>query len=406
MNIINLIKIAYASLLRNKFRTFLTMLGIIIGVASVITMLAIGQGSKESIKNQITSMGTNMLFIRPSNQMRGGVSMGSANSKRLTIDDVKAIREKCPSVALVSPYVRGGGQVISSAGNWPTSILGVNTEYFNIRNLSLKSGSLFTQRDIRTANKVCIIGKTIVDNVFGEGYDPVGENIRFNKIPFKIMGVLESKGESTFGTDQDDIILAPYTTVQKRITSRTHLHAIFISAKDASSVDSAENEVEDAMRYSHKLAPSDEDDFRIMNQQEFIKMFTSTSDIMTMLLAAIAAISLIVGGIGIMNIMYVSVTERTREIGLRMSVGGRGSDILLQFLIESILLSVSGGIIGVILGIISSQIITHFAGWPVIITPNSIIISFLFCAFIGIFFGWYPAKKAANLNPIDALRYE
>lgn len=406
MNIRNLLKIAYTSLCRNKFRAFLTMLGIIIGVASVIAMLAIGQGSKKSIKDQISGMGTNMLFIRPSNQSRGGVSMGSSSSKHLNIDDVEAIKNNCPSVALVSPYVRGSGQVISASGNWPSSILGVNSEYFEIRNLKLKSGALFTPRDIKIANKVCVVGKTIVDNVFGEDFDPVGESIRFNKIPFKIIGVLESKGESTFGSDQDDIILAPYTTVQKRISARTHLHAIYISAINETAVSSAETEIEEIMRLSHKLLPADENDFRVMNQQEFIKMFTSTSDIMTMLLTAIAAISLLVGGIGIMNIMYVSVTERTREIGLRMSVGGRGHDILLQFLIESILLSVLGGIVGVLFGVITSKFIEHFAGWPVVITLDSILLSFLFCAFIGIFFGWYPAKKAAKLNPIDALRYE
>jgi len=406
MNLLGLLRLAYNSLNRNRLRSFLTMLGIIIGVASVIAMLAIGQGSKKSIEEQITSIGTNMLFISPESTHRRGVSMGSENTKCLTVKDGDAIKEQCHSVIYVSPIVRGQGQAVAGSKNWPTYIYGVTPDYFYIRNLEIKSGTVFTERDAKISKKVCLIGKTIVDNLFGEGTNPVGKNIRFNKIPFKIIGIIKSKGESTFGSDQDNIIIAPFATVQKRILAITYTQTIQASTKSKEVTEQAIDEIEKLLRQRHKLITSDESDFEIHSQQEFMNMLSSASNIMTALLAAIAGISLLVGGIGIMNIMYVSVTERTREIGLRMAIGGKGRDILLQFLIESIFLSILGGIIGIILGIVVSNVVSNFMNWPVIITANSIILSFLFCSAIGVFFGWYPAKKASKLNPIDALRYE
>jgi putative ABC transport system permease protein len=383
------------------------MLGIIIGVASVIAMLAIGQGSKKSIEEQISSMGTNMLFIRPESTHRRGVSMGSENTKCLTEKDAYAIKKQCHSVIIyVSPIVRSQGQAVAGSNNWPTYIYGVTPDYLYIRNLEIKSGIVFTERDAKISKKVCLIGKTVVDNLFGEEVNPVGKNIRFNKIPFKVIGVLKSKGESTFGQDQDNIIIAPFSTVQKRILAITYVQTIQASTKNKEVTEQAIDQIEKLLRQRHKLILSDESDFEIHSQQEFMNMLSSTSNIMTALLAAIAGISLLVGGIGIMNIMYVSVTERTHEIGLRMAIGGKGRDILLQFLIESIFLSILGGIIGIILGVIISNVVSNFMNWPVIITANSIILSFLFCSFIGMFFGWYPAKKASKLNPIDALRYE
>lgn len=406
MNILNLLKVATNSLIKNKFRAFLTMLGIIIGVASVIAMMAIGQGSKKSIEEQISSLGTNLLFIRPSSQSRGGVMMGSGNAKNLTVADAVAIKNDCDAVAAVSPMVRGGGQAVSIYDNWPTSIYGVNVDYFSIKNWEVKDGRLFNNKEIKSSQKVCLVGNTVVEKLFGEGADPVGENIRFNKIPFKIIGVLKAKGESNFGQDQDDVIIAPYTTVQKRILAITHVQNIYVSAKSSDLSQKASDEIETLLRSRHKLVPSEESDFSIRTQQEIMTRLSSTSDILTALLSAIAGISLLVGGIGIMNIMYVSVTERTREIGLRMAVGGKGRDILLQFLIESTLLSVIGGIIGIFLGVGISKFVSNFMNWPVQITVDSIVLSFIFCSVIGIFFGWYPARKAANLNPIDALRYE
>ncbi|MEA5109013.1 Macrolide export ATP-binding/permease protein MacB [bioreactor metagenome] len=406
MNITNLSKIALNALMRNKFRAFLTMLGIIIGVASVIAMLAIGEGSKQSIRQQISSMGSNLVMIMPATQMTGGVQQGNTASKALSIKDVRAIEANCPSVLRVSPEVRGSGQAVAVGKNWPTSVYGGGVGYIDIKKLSLASGRNFTEQEVHSSAKVCLIGQTVVNNLFGEDVDPVGQSIRFRGIPFTIIGLLSEKGENTFGMDQDDLLIAPYTTVQKRILAITHINSIQTSAISEEATTQAVSEITAALRSSHKLQDGKDDDFQIRTQAELVSTFTSISDILTTLLGAIAAISLLVGGIGIMNIMYVSVTERTREIGLRMSIGGRGLDILMQFLIESTFLSVIGGIIGIVLGIAASSVIGNIMGWPVSVMPVAVIMSFLVCTAIGIFFGWYPARKASNLNPIDALRFE
>lgn len=406
MNIFNLFKIALAALVRNKLRTFLTMLGIIIGVASVIAMLGIGQGSKQSIQQQIAGMGLNLVAVMPGSQQRGGVQFGAASQQTLKETDVDVIVANCPSVLAASPEVRGNGQVVFGTYNWPTSIYGVNESYMQIRERTVQSGRMFTDREISGAAKVCLIGKTVSDNLFGPNADPVGQVIRFKKIPFLIIGVLESKGLNTFGQDQDDLLLAPYTTVMKRILAITYIQAIYTSAIDSRSTDKAADQIEEVLRRQHKIKPNEQDDFTIRNQAELLSTFSSVSDILTVLLGAIAGISLLVGGIGIMNIMYVSVTERTREIGLRMAIGGRGFDIMMQFLTESMLISVTGGIIGILLGLGASRIIGSTMSWPIVILPGSEILSFVVCTAIGIFFGWYPARKAASLDPIDALRYE
>ena len=406
MNYTNLTKIALKALQRNKMRAFLTMLGIIIGVASVIAMLAIGQGSKKSIQDQVSSMGSNLVFVMPGSQMRGGVQLGNSNTQSLTMQDVEAIQNNCPLITMVSPEVRGSGQVVYGNENAPTTIYGGNTEYLAIKKYDIKTGRMFTDREIKTAAKVCLLGKTVVTNLFGEGVDPTGLTIRFKKIPLKVIGVLAEKGQNNFGMDQDDIIVAPYTTVQKRILAITYIQTINASAVSEDKSAAAVAQLEQTLREQHKLKPGQEDDFNVRTQAELVKMFSSISDVLTALLAAIAGISLLVGGIGIMNIMYVSVTERTREIGLRMSIGGRGLDILMQFLMESILLSVIGGLLGILLGMGASQLVAKAMHWPVVVMPQAVIGAFVICAAIGIFFGWYPARKAASLDPIDALRYE
>ncbi len=406
MNYSNLIKIAIHALLRNKFRAFLTMLGIIIGVGSVIGMLSIGQGSKKSIQEQISSMGANMVFVRPGEQRRGGVMLGNAQSESLTLNDVKALQNESQYLSAISPQVAFSGQVIRGNNNWPTTIYGVNDEYLGIRRYELEDGRLFTDNEIKSLAKVCIIGQTIVKEIFPDGIDPIGQTIRFSNIPMKVIGVLKAKGENSMGDDQDDIILAPYTTVQRRILSISYIQSISASAISEDKSEQAINEIESILRQTHKLKKGEEDDFQVRSQAEMIDTFSSVSDMLTMLLGAIAGISLLVGGIGIMNIMYVSVTERTREIGLRMSVGGRGADILVQFLIEAVLLSVLGGAIGILLGLIISYVAAILLNFPLVIMSQAIVLSFLVCSIIGIFFGWYPARKAANLNPIDALRYE
>ncbi len=405
MNYINSVKIALNALKRNKFRAFLTMLGIIIGVASVIVMLAIGQGSKKSIQDQMSGMGTNLIFAMPGAEQKGGVRMGNSDAKSMKLTDVDAIEKNCPAISDVSPEVRSSGQAVLGNQNWPTSIYGVNNKYFNIKKYTIGRGRTFTETEIQTYAKVCLVGQTVVENLFGKA-DPIGQSIRFKNIPLLIIGILGEKGENGMGQDQDDLVMAPYTTVQKRILAITHIQSIAASAASESQNEAAIEQITASLRRSHKLKMGDADDFQVRSQSEMVQMFSSISNIMTILLGAISGISLLVGGIGIMNIMYVSVTERTREIGLRLSVGGRGNDILLQFLIESILLSVFGGVIGITFGIVATQVMASIMSWPVVITTISVIMSFLVCSAIGIFFGWYPARKAASLNPIDALRYE
>jgi len=406
MRILSLLKVAYRSLNRNKLRSFLTMLGIIIGVSSVIAMLAIGQGSKESIQAQISNLGTNLLTVFPSASMTGGVRMEAGTSIRMSIDDYKAVASRCPAVMYSTPTVRVSGQLIAGSQNWRTSVWGVNPDYFDIRNLSIQSGNEFNTAEDHSASKVCVIGKTVATNLFGEGIDPVGKQVRINKIPFTIEGLLTAKGQNAFGQDQDDIVIAPFTTVQERMMTVTYIQSIMVSATTEKMIPEATDEITQVLKERHHLGPSEDPDFTIRSQADIANAASATAGILTILLASIASISLLVGGIGIMNIMLVSVTERTREIGIRMGVGARGRDVLLQFLIEALMISLIGGILGVGFGILTSEVIASLMKWPVTITIESIALSFLFSTAIGIFFGWYPARKAASLNPIDALRYE
>ena len=406
MNAANLLKIALRALANNKLRGFLTMLGIIIGVASVITMLAIGQGSKKSIQEQISEMGSNMIMIQPGGDMRGGVRQEASAMETLKLQDYEDIVNETRYVSAATPTVNSSGQVICGAENAPTTIYGVSPEYMEIRRYEIEDGEMFSEQDVRTAAKVCVVGKTIVDNLFPDGGNPVGKVVRFEKLPFRIVGVLKSKGYNSMGMDQDDLILAPYTTIQKKVLAITHLQGITCSALREEYTDQAIDEISEILRRNHRLKDTDDDDFTIRSTQELSTMLTSTTDIMTTLLAAVAGISLLVGGIGIMNIMYVSVTERTREIGLRMSIGAKGIDILAQFLIESILISVTGGLIGVFLGVGAALVVNIVARFPIYIQPWSVLLSFVVCTVTGVFFGWYPAKKAARLDPIEAIRYE
>ena len=406
MNTTNLLKIALRALANNKLRGFLTMLGIIIGVASVITMLAIGQGSKRSIQAQISEMGSNMIMIQPGADMRGGVRQDASALETLKLQDYEDIVNETRYVSATSPSVNSSGQVIYGANNAPTTVYGISPDYMEIRRYEVEDGDMFSDQDVQTAAKVCVIGKTVVDNLFPGGENPVGKVIRFQKLPFRVVGVLKSKGYNSMGMDQDDLILAPYTTIQKKVLAITHLQGITCSALKEEYTDQAIDEISEILRRNHRLRETDDDDFTIRSMQELSTMLTSTTDIMTTLLAAVAGISLLVGGIGIMNIMYVSVTERTREIGLRMSIGAKGMDILAQFLIESILISVTGGLIGVLFGVGAALIVNVVAHFPIYIQPWSVLLSFVVCTVTGVFFGWYPAKKAAQLDPIEAIRYE
>lgn len=406
MNTTNLLKIALRALANNKLRGFLTMLGIIIGVASVITMLAIGQGSKRSIQAQISEMGSNMIMIQPGADMRGGVRQDASAMETLKLQDYEDIVNETRYVSATSPSVNSSGQAIYGANNAPTTVYGISPDYMEIRRYEVEDGDMFSDQDVQTAAKVCVIGKTVVDNLFPGGENPVGRVIRFQKLPFRVVGVLKSKGYNSMGMDQDDLILAPYTTIQKKILAITHLQGITCSALKEEYTDQAIDEISEILRRNHRLRETDDDDFTIRSMQELSTMLTSATDIMTTLLAAVAGISLLVGGIGIMNIMYVSVTERTREIGLRMSIGAKGMDILAQFLIESILISVTGGLIGVLFGVGAALIVNVVAHFPIYIQPWSVLLSFVVCTVTGVFFGWYPAKKAAQLDPIEAIRYE
>ena len=405
MNYTNLFRIALKALSNNKMRAFLTMLGIIIGVGSVITMIALGQGTQKSIQAEISGMGSNIIMVHPGGDRRGGVRLDPSEMQTLKIKNYETLRSECMYLSAVSPYVTASGQLICG-NNYPSSVTGVGVEYIEIRQLNVEDGTMFTESEIKSSAKVCVIGRTIVDNLFPDGSDPIGKVIRYNQVPLKVIGVLEAKGYNSMGMDQDDIVLAPYTTVMKRMLAITHFNGIFASALSEDMTDYATAEIRKILRREHRLNDAEEDDFTIRTQQELSEMLNTTTNLLTTLLACIAGISLLVGGIGIMNIMYVSVTERTREIGLRMSVGARGVDILVQFLIEAVLISVTGGVIGILLGCTACLAVKYLAHWPVYIQIWSVVLSFAVCTVTGIFFGWYPARKAADLDPIDALRYE
>jgi putative ABC transport system permease protein len=405
MRYLQILKVAYRALTRNKMRSSLTMLGIIIGVGAVIAMVGIGQGAKRMIDNQISSLGDNLLTIFSGSHSHGGVRGGAGTITNLTDEDAKAILENCPAVSRVTPRVRTGAQVVAGNLNWATSVEGYGPAFPSIRSWPLYSGSFFTDQDVRGATKVCVLGKTVVDELFA-GSNPVGEIIRINKLPFRVVGVLSAKGQNAFGHDQDDIVLVPYSTAQKKLIGITHVQYIMASAVDRDQVEAAEAQISALLRQRHKIPPGEDDDFTVRTQLDIASVAGSTSGIMTILLGAIASVSLIVGGIGIMNIMLVSVTERTREIGLRMAVGAKGRDILTQFLVEAVVLCLAGGIVGILLGILSSKVISGVLNWPVYISVPAMALAFFFAAFVGIFFGFYPARKASLLDPIEALRYE
>jgi putative ABC transport system permease protein len=399
------VKVAFRSIARNKVRSFLTTLGIIIGVAAVIAMVAIGQGATAMVQQQIASMGTNLIIVMPGSSGRGGVKWGAGSVTTLVPEDATAIKEDCPAVGEVASAVRGGAQCVFGDQNWNTSFQGTTPSYLAVRAWSLESGNMFTEMDVRVANKVCVIGKTVVTNLF-LGSDPLGQTMRIKKMPFKVVGVLAARGQNAFGQDQDDVILVPVTTAQKKMLGITYLNMIFVSAKSADLINMAQDQMTSLLRQRHKINPRDDSDFILRSQTDLAQTASATSQIMTLLLAAVASVSLVVGGIGIMNIMLVSVTERTREIGIRRAIGARRRDILLQFLVESIILSVMGGILGVLSGIGSSFLISHMASWPTHVSTLSVLGAFSFSGAVGVFFGFYPARKASLLNPIDALRYE
>jgi len=406
MNFFNLFKIAYKALLRNKTRAMLTMLGIVIGIASVIAMVSLGQSSSLSINEQISSSGTNLIMVMRASQMQGGVNIGSANVQTLTDKDVYALMQRARYISMASPVVNYSGQLVYGSNNWQGSLQGGNEYLTAIRRYEIESGSNFTEYDVRTYAKVCMIGKTVADNLFRNGEDPIGKTIRVGKIPFRIIGVLASKGQNQMGQDQDDTVIVPYTTVQKRMLAINFVHMIMASAFSEDVAIEAAREIETILRETHKIKEGQADDFQVRTQQEMLEMLNSVTGFLTALLAAIASISLIVGGIGIMNIMYVTVTERTKEIGLRMSIGARNGDIKLQFLTESTILSLIGGLIGIVFGLLLSYGASALLNWPFLVSVQAVALSFVVCAATGIFFGWYPAKKAASLDPINALRYE
>lgn len=408
IDIYSTIKISYRALKVNKMRSVLTSLGMIIGVSAVIIMLSIGSGASKQLSDQISSMGSNLLMIMSGSTTSGGIRMGSGTQPTLTVKDSEAIKAESPSVMDVAPILSGTGQIIYGNQNWSTQITGTTPSMLNIRDWAFTSGRPFSDDDVKNATKVCVIGQTVSSNLFGD-LDPIGKTIRIKGIPFTIIGLLESKGQSSMGQDQDDTIIIPLTTGQRRLFGQEFpgmVKVIMVKAVDTESLDNAQDEISALLKERHHIGPRQDDDFSIRNLTQMMQMAKESTNVMTFLLGAIASVSLLVGGIGIMNIMLVSVTERTKEIGIRMAIGAKTMDIRLQFLVEALMLSLSGGTIGIILGILGSKMIASLAGWPTLISPLSIFLSFGFSGAVGVFFGFYPAYKASLLNPIDALRYE
>ncbi len=406
MDILNLIRISGKALLRNKTRSVLSMLGIVIGIAAVIAVVNLGEGLKESTTDQLSGMGTNLIMVMRSNQRKGGVSMGSANVQSLKVKDAELIARGAKNITMVSPMVSSAGQVVNGSKNWSGTVYGGNPDYLNIRKYEIETGVNFTDEDVKKYAKVGLIGQTIVKELFNEGEDPIGKTIRIGNIPFKVIGTLKSKGENNMGMDQDDIIIMPYSTVQKRMLGIDFIHQIVCSAASEDVATAAVDEIEDILRVSHKIPEGGEDDFDVFTQQELLDMMTSMTGLITMVLVAIALISLLVGCIGIMNIMYVTVTERTKEIGLRMSIGAKNSAILMQFLTESMILSLIGGVLGMLLGIGLSFVVTMAMSLPFIINVLWMVIACVSCAILGLISGFFPAMKASRTDPINALRYE
>ncbi len=401
-----LLRVALRAIARNKLRSTLTVLGIIIGVAAVIAMVAIGSGASSMVQAQVASLGDNIINIFPGS-MRGpgGAHGGAGSSSSLTEEDVEAILAQVPEITAISPVAQSGGQIVYGAQNWSTSIFGAGVDYLQIRRWAVVSGTNFNDSAVRSSAKVCILGQTVVDNLFGTT-NPIGQTIRIKKMPFTVIGVLDKKGQNTWGRDQDDIVMMPYTTCMKKISGQTRLSMILASATSMAAIPRATDEITQLLRTRHRLPPGDEDDFTVRTQQDVADIVGSTSKVMKVLLSAIASVSLLVGGIGIMNIMLVSVTERTREIGVRMAVGAKGWHVLMQFLSEAIVLASFGGVLGIVLGFVTAKLIAHFARWPILISPQAVALAFLFAAGVGIFFGYWPARKASRMDPIEALRYE
>jgi len=400
-----LVRIAVQSILKNKMRTLLTMLGIVIGVAAVIVMVAVGQGAQSTIQDQINNLGTNLLVVTPGTGQQGGVSQGAATFNRLTVEDAEKLQRESVTLAGVSPVIFSRTQIIGGAGNWRTNINGVSLQYFLIRDWRPSSGELFSESDVRGMRKVALLGSTVAENLFPGG-DAVGQQIQLRNVPFRVVGVLSEKGQTASGSDQDDVVIVPYTTARSRLTGWARVGQILASTYSPGDIPAAQEEMRAILRESHRLGNDDDDDFTVRNQNELADAASGTTRVMSWLLAAIASISLLVGGIGIMNIMLVSVTERTREIGIRMAIGARGSDVLTQFLVESVVISLLGGLIGLVLGIGGAALLGHITGWSTQTPPQAIVIAVGFSAAVGVFFGFYPARQAASLDPIQALRYE